>query len=167
MFRYIMALLLVVGALSFTAVAQDSKKDKSDAKPDVVAPIKTFTIFSFSLVEKGEVKFALLVKEDGSAQCVHNVETETPGFKKTVETTVAATLTAEELKLIREAFARFDITTLETVPHDEEPEKFIGIKATNGSAMGSYYAVVGEYGKFADRVAQLTKVVNKIGDRLK
>lgn len=169
MFRYVVALLALVAMLSLPVSAQDGIKKAGPCAPtkDEVAPIKTFTICSFSLVEKGDVKFALLVKEDGSAQCVHNVETETPGMKKTVETTVSATLTAEELKSIREAFARLDITTLETVPHDDEPEKFIGIKATNGSAIGSYYAVVGQYGLFTARVEQFMKVANKIGDRLK
>jgi hypothetical protein len=170
-FRYIIALIALTVMLALPVVAQegDGIKKAGPCAPtkDEVAPIKTFSIFVVNYVEKGDVVLALRVNEDGTASCHHVTVTGNDDFRKTVSTDVDAKLTAVELKEVREAFAKLEITTLKTVDLAEEPEKFIGIKATNGYQVAGYSCITGNYGEFTGKVAPFLATVDKIANRLK
>jgi len=168
MFRYVIVMLALVGLLSLPVSGQDGIKAGPGAPTkDEVAPIKTFSIFVVNYVEKGDVTLAVRVNEDGTASCRHVTVTGNDDFHKTVTTDVDAKLTAAEIKDIRDAFAKLEITTLKTVDLAEEPDTFVGIKATNGYQMAGYSCVTGNYGEFTSKVAPFLAAVDKIANRLK
>src|SRR5579859_7435335 len=101
MFRYILALLVLLGMFSLPLSAQDkdgTKKSGSCAPTKEVSHLTTFTIVVVTFVEKSEPILSIRVNEDGTASCRHVVKSGNEDFSKTVTTDVNAKLTADEIK---------------------------------------------------------------------
>lgn len=167
MFKYIIALLAIIGmfALPIGGLAQDGP-GQSDPN-ETVAPMTSFAIVVVGFVEDGRVVMQFRTDDDGQARCQHVTTSGDESFSKTVTTEVTAQLTDAELKSIKDAFTKLEVTTLKTKELKEPPAKFIVIQVANGNQRARYACAKDAYGDDAGKVKPFLDAVNKVADRLK
>lgn len=167
MFRYILAVILLMAAL-VAPIKADEKNNHNKVMIADSAHVTTFTILVVQVVDGERNRTAIRIMEDGAVACKHVVISVDDDWKKTVNTEVESKLTDEELKTVKELFAKLEIDTLETPKQDEEPEKFVVIQAHDGSKGYRFgNPSLTAFGDKKERVEPFVKAILKIMDRLK